>query len=301
MAELLLIPVCVIAGAILNKIKAIPENSYKTINAVIIYITLPAFTLFYIPQIKITNDLIYPALAPWIIFILSAAFFTAIGKIIKWDKKTTGSLILTGGLANTAFVGFPVLMALFGEEGLKLGVIADQAGSFLVLSTLGIIAASVYSSGTYSIKKITKDIATYPSFIAFIISVIMIIAGIKHNETSLNILSAIGKPTIFLALISVGMQLRLKVDPLLWKEITYGLLYKLILAPAVIFILYLYFFNLKGLVFQVSILETAMPPMIMGSVLAVQFDLNPKLANLMIGIGIPLSAVTLLLWYLFAY
>ncbi|HJY63214.1 MAG TPA: AEC family transporter [Ignavibacteria bacterium] len=297
MSDLLLIPVCILAGVLFSKIKAIPDNSYKTINSLIIYVTLPAFTLLYIPQIKIGSELIFPAAVAWITFLLSAFFFIALEKLFKWDKRTTGSLILTGGLANTAFVGFPVLAALFGEDGLKLGVIIDQAGSFLVLSTLGIIAASVYSSGTYSIKKITKDILTYPSFIAFILSLIMIIAGIEHNDTSAAIFSAIGKPTIILALISVGMQLKPRIDTLLWKELSCGLIYKLLIAPAVIFILYYYLFNLKRLVFQVSIMETAMPPMIMGSVLAVQFNLNPKLANLMVGIGIPVSAVTLSLWY----
>jgi len=297
LSDLLLIPVCIISGILLNKIKSVPENSFKVINAVIIYIALPAFTLLYIPQIKINNELVFPAVVVWVTFPASIIFFIFLGKIIKWDRKTTGALILTGGLANTAFVGFPVLMALYGEEGLKLGVIIDQAGSFLVLSTLGIIIASVYSRGTYSIKKITKDIFTYPSFIAFALSVIMIIAGIKHNETSTNILSVIGKPTIFFALVSVGMQLKPKVDTLLWKELSYGLLYKLIIAPAIVFVLYFYIFKLSGLIFRVSLLESAMPPMIMGSVLAVQYDLNPKLANLMIGIGIPVSALTLAFWW----
>jgi hypothetical protein len=41
-----------------------------------------------------------------------------------------------------------------------------------------------------------------------------------------------------------------------------------------------------------------MPPMVMGSVMAVSYNLNPKLANLMVGIGIPISFITLLFWYL---
>jgi predicted permease len=297
MNDLLLIPVCILAGVLINKIKTIPGNSYKVINAIIIYVTLPALTLFYIPQIKVNSELVYPSITAWITFLLSVGFFMMLQKIFKWDKTTTGSLILTGGLANTAFVGFPVLIALFGEEGLKLGVIIDQAGSFLVLSTLGIITASIYSSGSFSAKKIIKGILTYPSFIAFVISVIMIAAGVKHNETSAGILSAVGKPTIILALISVGMQLKPKIEPLLWKELSYGLFYKLIAAPAVIFVLYYFVLGLRGLIFQVSLMESAMPPMVMGSVLAVQFDLNPKLSNLMVGIGIPLSAVTLAVWY----
>ena len=188
-------------------------------------------------------------------------------------------------------------MALFGEEGLKIGVIIDQAGSFLVLSTLGVIIASVYSSGTYSFRKILIDILKYPPFWAFVISLIMIAAGIKNSEISSSILSKLGKPTIVLALISVGMQLKPKVDSMLWKELTSGLIYKLLIAPVIIFVIGLYLFGSKGLPFQVSVIECAMPPMVMGSVLATQFNLNPRIANFMVGIGIPVSALTLAFWW----
>ncbi|MFI5145440.1 MAG: AEC family transporter, partial [Ignavibacteria bacterium] len=131
-----------------------------------------------------------------------------------------------------------------------------------------------------------------------VISIIMISANVGHNQLSSSILHNLGAPTIILALISVGMQLKPKIDIILWKEISAGLIYKLLLAPAVIFAIAVYIFNIHGLIFKVSLIESAMPPMVMGSVLATQFELNPKLANLMIGIGIPLSAATLALWYL---
>lgn len=297
MSDLLLIPVCMAAGIILVRIKVFPEQPYKTINSLIIYVTLPALTLYYIPQIEMRLELIFPALIIWIIFLISIPFFILLEKIFGWDKKTTGALILTGGLANTSFVGFPVLLAIFGEEGLKVGVIIDQAGSFLVLSTLGIITASVYSNGTYKLKKIGIDILKYPSFTAFIVSIIMIMLGIKHNEMSSSIFYKLGSPTIILALISVGMQLKLKLDGMLHKELITGLIYKLLLAPAIIFAAGLFFFKSNGLVFQVSVIESAMPPMVMGSVLAVQFNLNPRLANFMVGIGIPAAAVTLAFWW----
>lgn len=297
MSDLILIPLCIIAGMLLMRTKAFPENSYKVINSLIIYISLPALTLYYIPQIEIKSELIFPATVIWIIFLVSIIFFLLFEKLFKWDKKTTGALILTGGLANTSFVGFPVLMALYGEEGLKIGVIIDQAGSFLVLSTLGVIAASVYSSGTYSLKKILIDILKYPPFWAFVVSLIMIAAGIKHNEISSSILSKLGKPTIVLALISVGMQLKPKVDSMFRKELIIGLFYKLLVAPIMIFAIGLYIFKASGLAFQVSVIECAMPPMVMGSVLATQFDLNPRLANFMVGVGIPVSAITLALWW----
>jgi len=299
MSDLLLIPVCIITGILLVRIKSFPENAHKVINSLIVYVCLPALTLLYIPQIKIGVDVIFPAIIMWIVFLLSVAFFVLLEKIFKWDRKNTGALILTAGLANTSFVGFPVLMALFGEEGLKIGVIIDQVGSFLVLSTFGVIVASVCSSGTYSLKKISLDIIRYPSFIAMIISVILILAGFRHTDITRSVLQKLGSPVIILALISVGMQIKIKFNDNEFKEIFLGLSYKLILAPLAIYLIAV-FLQLKGLVFQVSLIESAMPPMVMGSVLAVQFNLNPKLANLMVGIGIPLSFLTLSLWYLLA-
>lgn len=297
MSDLLLIPLCISAGILLSKLKSFPENSYKVINSLIIYVCLPALTLYYIPQIQIKKDLIFPAVIIWIIFPIAILFFILLEKLFKWDKKTTGALILTGGLANTSFVGFPVLISLFGEDGLKIGVIIDQAGSFLVLSTLGIIVASVFSRGTFSLKKIGADILKYPPFIAFIISILMIVFDFKHNEVISSLLQKVGFPTIFLALISVGMQLKFKIENIVWKELVSGILFKLLLAPAIIFFLCYFFLNTSSLANRVSVIESAMPPMVMGSVLASQFELNPKLANLMVGIGIPISAATLAFWY----
>lgn len=297
MSELIIILLCIIAGAVISRSKTLPQDSHKFLNSIIIYIFLPALTLYYIPQLNVTYELIFPALAIWIIFGIAVFLFILLGKIVKWDKKTTGALILTAGLANTSFLGFPVLLAMYGEEGLKIGVVMDQAGSFLVLSTLGLAVASIYSDGQYSTRKIALGILKYPSFSAFIISIIMLATGIKHNQLTSAIFGKLGAPTIILALISIGMQLKIKIRDLHVKELLYGLSYKMIIAPAVIFILYYYVITVTGLQFKVSVIESAMPPMVMGSVLASQSGLNPKLASQMVITGLFISVFTLLLWY----
>lgn len=298
MSDLLLIPVCLLAGFLLKYFGIAGKGSNESINNIIIYITLPALTLLYIPQIDIQSEHILPAILVWVVVLIAIVVFNLLEKIFKWDKKTTGTLILTGGLANTSFVGFPVLMALFGEEGLKIGVIIDQAGSFLVLSTLGIIVASVYSSGKVSPANIFKDILKYPSFFAFVLSVILLIFQIDFSPEISGLLKKIGSPTMFLALISVGMQIEISINRETYRELTIGLLYKLFLAPAIIYLLFLLTYKTEGIVFRASIIEAAMPPMVMGSILAIKYNLNKKLASMMVGIGILLSALSISLWYL---
>jgi predicted permease len=44
------------------------------------------------------------------------------------------------------FFWVSIIEALYGEEGLKTAILVDQPGSFVVLSTLGILVATIYSS-----------------------------------------------------------------------------------------------------------------------------------------------------------
>jgi malate permease and related proteins len=73
--------------------------------------------------------------------------------------------MLTGGLANTAFIGLPMIETFYGAEYLGIGIVIDQAGSYFVLSTLGILVASIYSSG-YAVdaKTVIRRIALFVFF-----------------------------------------------------------------------------------------------------------------------------------------
>lgn len=266
-------------------------------NNILLYICLPSLALLYIPELHISIDTIYPVIVAYIVFGLSIVFFIFIGKIFKLPSATVGALILTAGLCNTSFVGFPVLLSLFGEEGLKVGVLVDQAGSFVILAIFGIIVASVYSHDKIDYKGIIKKIITYPSFIAFILGIVMNIFDLHFEGVTKSLLEKAGSPMAFLALLSVGFQLKISLKQLPVKELILGLSYKLILAPLFIYILFFIILRGSGLEVQVSLLEIAMPPMVMGAVLATSFNLNPRLSNLIVGIGIPLSFFTLVFWY----
>lgn len=297
MSNIVLIFVCLIAGNLFVRSRILPKEGFKILNNIIIYICLPALAILYIPKIILTAEMTFPVTVMWIVFLCSVLFFMVLQKIFKWDKKTTGALIITSGLCNSAFIGFPVLLAMFGEEGLKIGIIIDQAGSFFVLATGGVITCSIASKEKFSIGKIIKDIIIYPPFAGFIIGLIINLSGIEVPYLINEILQKLGSLMIILALISVGMQINFKGLNIHIKNLFLGLSYKLIIAPLIILILFYLILKGRGLVVDVSLIESAMPPMVMGAVMAVSYDLNPELANMMVGIGIPVSFFTILMWY----
>ena len=297
MDNLFLVFLCLVLGFGLQFLKSFPQNGYVALNHFVIYISLPALALYYIPKIEVSSALLYPLGVAWLGFALSFIFFYSIGKWLGWSKKLIGCLILTTGLGNTSFVGFPIIEALYGQEGLQTAIIVDQPGSFVVMATLGITVASFFSKGEVQAKMIIKKIVFFPPFIAFVVACVLNSTAVDFPLFLQSVFQKVGGTVTTIALVSVGLQLKIDKYSKHWNFLAFGLFFKLMLTPLFFIILYKFILNGEGLVVDVSIMESAMAPMITGAILASTYGLKPKLSSMMIGIGIPLSFITLAFWY----
>jgi predicted permease len=297
MDSIILLFLCLILGYGLQFVNSFPKNAHITLNQFVIYISLPALALFYIPKIQFNAQLLYPLGIAWLGFLFSFLFFYSIGKKLKWSNKLIGCLIITAGLGNTSFVGFPVIQALFGEEGLKTAIIVDQPGSFVVMTTLGVFTATFFSKGQANTSDIAKKILLFPPFIGFFVACVFSIFKLDFITDLQTVFQKLGSTVTPIALLSVGLQIKLDKHSQHWKFLRLGLFFKLILTPAIFFLLYKIVLNGKGLAVDVSIMEAAMAPMITGTILAATYGLKPKLSNMMVSVGIPLSFITLAFWY----
>jgi malate permease and related proteins len=298
MSNFFLLLICLFLGIIFQKVKDFPDNAHLTLNNFIIYVSLPALSFLYIPELHLNIRMLYPVLTPYIIFFFGAILFVFLGKILNLPKGTVGCLILTAGLGNTSFIGYPVISMLYGDEGVKTAILVDQPGSFVVLSTFGIGIAAFFSSGAPSFKVIIKKVFTFPPFICFIIALLMRAFNFEHNEASKQIFQMLAGTVTPLALVSVGYQLKLNLASVNLKDLALGLSYKLLIAPFIIFFIFIILLGSSGNDLEISILQAAMAPMITASIISTNYGLNPRLASAMIGVGIPLSFVTLFLWHL---
>lgn len=294
--NLLLIILCFVAGIILRRWGRMPDNASATLNSFIIHVSLPAMTLLYIHEVKFTGDMVLVALMGWLMFGLSAGFFWLVGRWLHLPRATVGALILVGGLANTSYFGLPMVEAYYGAEWLATAIVADQLGSFLVLAILGITVAGIYSSETPAAGEIFRRIVQFPPFIALLIALLLV--PFEYAEWLTVLLHRLGDTLAPLALLSVGLQLRPGHLAGNGRNLAIGLLFKLLLAPMAIFLLYVPLFGARGQTIQVAIFEAAMPPMITAAIIATEHDLDPPLANLMVAVGLMISFATLSLWWL---
>lgn len=284
-------------GLVLQHIKQFPTRIYKMLNKIVIYVCLPAITLYHIPKIKWSNELLFPIASGWISFLLAFLFFHFLGRRLGWSNKLIGCLILTAGLSNSSFLGYPIVEALFGKKGLETAILVDQPGTFVVVSTLGVFVAAFYSKGSPDAFSIVKKIVFFPPFITFVVACLM---NIFQYDLDLNLqfgLLKIGSLVTPLALLSVGLQLTFDRKSQHWHFLRLGLFFRLIITPFIILILYVFILKQHSEAIKITIIEMAMAPMITGAILASTYGLKPKLSSMMIGFGIPISFLTLAIWY----
>jgi len=296
MGNLILLLFCFAAGIILRQTGRLPQTTSAVLNAFIINIGLPAMALAYLHNIEINRSLVYSALAPWVMFVIGGALLWAVCRAMKYSRQTTGCIILVGGMANTAFMGIPMVEAFYGASWMSVGIVMDQLGSYVVLSMLGITVARIFAAGPRpQFRDIAMRIIQFPPFLATIAALLLI--SVPYPQWLDTLLTRLAATVAPMALVSVGFQLRLSDLAGRTGQLVLALGFKLIVGPLIILALFVWLLGAGGTIMQVTIFEVAMAPMIGASIVAMENDLDPQLATLLVGLGVPLSFATLAVWY----
>jgi malate permease and related proteins len=299
MSNFVLLMACFLLGIALRASRRLPDNAPASLNGFIVNISLPALTLTYVHGLRPDATLVLVALMAWVLFGLGAGFFWLVARAMKLSRGTTGALILTGSFANTSFIGLPMIEIWYGPQWLGVGIVADQLGSYFVLSTLGILLAGAYAAGSggsrLQARAVVRKILTFMPFISMLVALALI--PLPYPAWLDELFKRLGATLVPLALVSVGYQLRLSQIRGRVPVLALGLAFKLVIGPALILLLYAGVIGARGTVIQVTVFEAAMGPMIGAAIVAMDHDLDPSLVTLMVGIGIPVSFVTLPAWW----
>lgn len=295
MQNIILLITCLAIGIALRAFGRVPDNAHTTLNTFIIYVAFPALILVQVHGLHLEPRLLFSVSMPWLLFATGAALFWMIARYLKLPPTTTGALMLTGGLGNTSFIGLPMIEALYGKSGIATGILIDTLGTYLVLSTLGVTIACIYSRGTASAHSVVMRVVTFPPLIAVVAA--MALMNVSYPTWLSDVLTRLGGTLAPLALVSVGLQLRLDALRGNQAPLALGLSYKLIAAPALLALLYFGVLGLSDGNTRVTVLESAMGPQIGGAIVASQYGLNPALVTLMVGAGTVLAFMTAPGWW----
>ena len=291
MSALLLLVGCLLLGGLTRRFARPPAGLAQALNWYVLNIALPALVLGLIARIHFDPHLWFLVAAMWLVFLGCWPLFELIGRRLQWSRGRIGALVLTCGLGNTAFMGYPMIETLRGHEALGLAVLADQLGSFLMLAVGGVAVTAMYTGYRAHAANVVRRILLFPAFLALIAGAIA--GGLGGWPDALaQLLDRLGQSLTPLALFSVGLQFRLQLGRSQIGAVAIGLGWKMLVAPLACYGLGR-FLGVQGPVLTVSVLQAAMAPMISAAILAEQHGLEPPLANTVLGVGIVLSLVTI--------
>ena len=277
-------------GYVLKRIDFLSEKDINPLNKIVMNILLPCmiFSALYSSDLSLIPKL---GILPFVILISS--FVTGlvsflILKKLGYDDKKLWSVLVTVMISNTAFMGYPVNLGIFGHEGFLRAIFCDIATMciFLILSFVLVIKFG----GT--VKKAIRKIALFPPLWAIVFGLGLNILNVPIGPVLNNTVNYLGNGAIPLIMISLGLSIDLAGLSRSKSMVAFTSIMKLLFFPAIAFIVVL-FLGLSDLQYTVAIVEAAMPSGMLSLILAITYNLDYQLTSDCILINTVISLITL--------
>jgi predicted permease len=260
---------------LLRRFGVVREKHLTFLVRYVITLSLPCLTLMTIGTLDLGKAHFDIAGIAWIVMFAGAAISYAAGKLIRLEGARLRVFILVSTFPNTALLGYPLSYALFGETGLSYAVIYDQMGMFPVFLTLGFFVAGGKESLFHCLK--------FPPFLALLAALALNVSGIRFSGPFAAGISWIGWTTLPFTIFLIGGRVRFTSlrDS---KPLAACLTLRMLLIPLLLLIV-LHLLGKDSLPYRVTLLETAMPPALTTSIIAMQYRLDEEFAIACISAG----------------
>lgn len=288
-------------GFLLTKLKLIKMEAKASLTNILVYIVVPFMIVnSYITTSfdeKVITNLLWCFLFSFIAMGVCAIVIMVVTIFWKTDQKNILRFAMI--FSNSAYMGFPLIEALFGTSSLI------YASSFLTIFNI-LLWTFGYGlvSRSFNVKKVATSILKTPVIYALILGLILFFCRVEIPSYIQTPVALIGNMNTPLSMFLIGMlmtKLNLKKvikNVYMWLTI----FIKLIICPFItlgILSIFKSFLNLETLMLQVIFVLMACPCVSITSVFAIQFKYDEDIAISSIVISTILSMISLPLFTLF--
>ncbi len=189
-------------------------------------------------------------------------------------KKTRWSITSASAMFNSGFMGYPIILAIFGADGLIRAIFFDT-GSTIIFIFFGILFILLFG-GKYS--TVAKRALTFPPIWGITLGILLNLLHLNIGPLAPQILKYLSGAAVPLIMISLGLSLEARSLKNYFKEALMVSSIKLILAPLTA-LLIVFILGVSGLSGKVIITEAAMPSAMLSLVLAITYELDIKAVN----------------------
>ncbi|WMJ21887.1 AEC family transporter [Paludicola sp. MB14-C6] len=282
-------------GYIIKATKLVDDHTLEQMNDVCFKVLFPIlmFNNIYKTELKYAfkPKLLLFAIGSVICIFLLLCFLVP---LIEKSNSKRGVLIQGIFRSNFVIFGLPIAISLCGEK--HIGPTSILIAIIVPLyNALSVVILEVYRGEGVHIKRILKGIITNPLIIGGVIGVIAMLLHLQLPVPIDKTINDLSKITTPLALMLLGASFRFSDIRSYRKQITIGVLGKLIIIP-LIFIPISVLLGFRGYELVPLVVMLGAPPAVSTYTIAGKMDADQTLAGQLVVFGSIGCIVTMFLW-----
>ncbi|MCO7124320.1 AEC family transporter [Sporolactobacillus shoreicorticis] len=275
-----------LSGFILQKIFKL---DIKPISTLAVYLLLPflVFTIFYTTPMNLS--FFYIAATSLIIMLLLIAVGIIACRLLHYSKSETNAFLLSTIFANSGNYGVPIILFAFGKQGVAYAMPLMVFHAIL----MGFVGIYIAANGKGSAKMALRTVLKQPMNYVILPALLLQMFHIHIPANFMQSIELVSNTSIPIIMIILGMQLaNVSVNHMNWGRIGLATFIRLIISPAIAFLVCL-LFPIDPLLRNVIIVMAAMPSAANTTLYAIQFNAQPQFVSSCTLITTVISALSL--------
>ena len=295
----------VLIGYLFGKTEILSDGNAKALNDYVYYIALPVLLFYETAKTPLTELLHYDFIAAVMcgnLAILVISFF--LGKVLfKHSVKCSSLYAFAATFSNTAFIGIPLFITAFGQDGTLPAIITTIVGNIIVLGIVVVFVETSQKSVNTAYEIIYHSVISLlknPLVVGSILGILVAVTNISLPIALNNLLFMISNSAAPVALIAIGLSMiglgvRIKIDELLSLIVL-----KLLIFPLITFLIVTYVIVLDKDWAISAIILSSLPTGTLAYVISQKYGLYIKESSSVFLVTTLLSVITLpLLLYVY--
>lgn len=281
-----------ILGFVLFKCHIFDEYTNKKISALIVNVASPMLIISSIAGVEGSNkSIVFLMIGAGILMYIG---FIILGKIINrifpFPKKDWPVYECMVVFANTGFMGYPVLLDVFGQEVVFYASLIHMAFNFFVYT----YAIMCLTKGDDSEFKLNFKQLLTPGIILIFVGIFIYLFDIQLPSVLMDTINSVGSLTAPLSMMMIGSSLAvypIKDSFTDWRSYVFAFV-RLMIVPFVTMIM-CRLLHIDAYYANITIITNAMPVGSMVLMLATQYNANVKIVTRNIVVSTLLSVITI--------
>lgn len=289
----------ILVGLYLGKKNILDSETCKKLSKIVITISGPCLVFSSVTSMEGTDPMSVIQLIVFgaICYALSPFLGYVFSKVIRVDKNLIGTYILTIVFCNNAFMGFPVVSALYGEEAIFITSVVHLMFNLMFYSLgLRLIQkdAAVKETESFDWKHVVN-----PGSVAAVAVLIVFFAKLSVPEIVTEPFAFVGGLTMPVSMIVIGANMsQYHLKEIFGEPKIYAVtVMRLVLIPLGIYFAMKPFFS-DDLLIKITTLTFAMPVASSVAMASAPYDKPAKVGAISVAFTTIVSLLTIPVWAL---